>query len=475
MSFEVFRNILVLFFCVPTLVFGQSLDNDVIIELGATSFPIERPFTISVIISNSENRPAILFPDIPGFTKKGASASVTNSEVGGKAVTNQVIIQNYQARLPGRYRLPPFSIEVNGEAVKSEGALLIVQPSATSGPPPVAPPAIGEAFLTLNASKNVIYTGEGVALTLSFFVADNYPYVLNFTALDKQLQAITKKIRPANTWEENKNITELKPIPVFVKGKKFREYRLYQAVFFPLTNRALQLPGVPLWLERQPVIGPPSPQPQKISFTSRPVTVNVRSLPAHPLRGQVAVGSFRLKEGLERQQIKAGRSVRYTFGIEGEGNIATLSAPVTVSATADVDIFPPEQRQVVNHFGDRVVGRKTFTYFIVPHQNGTLALANRLQWIYFDPQSARYDTLRPELTVQVGGSGATAKLSSSMSLSAINGTAESSQLANGSLYAGIEALDSTEQPINGPALIRAVANVMIVVMLVGLVFVFFKK
>ncbi len=482
MFVAIFRKFLVLFFCVSFAALSQSVDNVVTIELGATTFPLERPFTISIIIPNSETRATVAFPDITGFTKKGVSTSVTPVDVGGKSVTNQIITQSYLARAPGRFRLFPFTINVGGETTRSEGATLVVQPPAgatASGsalPNKVGIVTAGSAFLSLRPSKSVVYSGEGVALTLSFFVADNYPYVLNFQALDKQLQVITKKIRPANSWEENLPINDLKPVSVVVGGKKFREYRLFQSVFFPLSNQSWQLPAVSLQLSQiRPVIGPPSSRPEPIVFTSKPITVAVRSLPPHPLRGRVPVGAFRLEEGVDRQQVVAGKSVRYTFSISGQGNVATLPAPAMLNESAELDVFPPEERHVVNHTNDEITGSKTFTYFMVPHQNGPVSLANRFQWVYFDSKTARYDTLRPQLTLQVGGSRPLA-VSNPATLSTTAGSEDTpNALGGNTLYAGIEAMDSTRQAISLSSLIRAVANVLIVSMLLGMIFVLFRK
>lgn len=362
--------------------------------------------------------------------------------------------------------------------------MLLVRPPAPSlspaNPTPntIAVAPTGAAFLSLRASKSSIYAGESVALTLSLFVADNYPYELNFTALDKQLQTILKKIRPANSWEENLNINELKPVPVVVGGKKFREYRFYQSVFFPLSNQPLRLPAVALQLTRpRPVIGPPLAQAEKVVFTSKSLVIMVTPLPAHPLRGRVPVGSFRLEEGLERQHVGAGQSIRYTFTIAGEGNIATLPAPATLNERADLDVFPPEERHALTHTGNQIMGHKSFTYFILPHQNGVVPLATCFQWIYFNPQMAQYDTLRPQQQLQVGGRGSTAASNRSAPAGIVAADEEGASVASvgNSLYAGIDTMDSTRQSISVSTLVRAVANVLIVIMLLGMVFVFFKR
>ena len=434
-------------------------------------------------VADSETRPVLTFPDIPNFTKKGILTNVVASDADDKSGGYQLITQSYQARTAGRFLLAAFTVTVNGDVLQSPGAVLTVRPSALlSGPinttlaENLSSPN-GAAFLALRASKSVVYAGEGVGLTLSFFVADNYPYELNFTALDRQLQAIVKKIRPANAWEENRLITELKPLSVLVGGRKFREIQLYQSVFYPLAARPLILPAVTLRLARpRPKIGPPSSEVETVAFSSKPLTVAVRALPPHPLRGRVAVGLFRLNEQLDRPRVGTGQSVRYRFTIEGEGNVATLPAPATSANIAAVDVFPPEEQHVINHGGNRVSGQKTFSYFVVPHQNGTISLADYFQWIYFDPQRARYDTLRSGLRVQVGrANAAIAKTSAPAAASPVSNETGPTPAMGRSLYAGIDALDSTHQPISIPVLIRAAANVLIVLMLFGMIFVFFKK
>ena len=503
MLIVILRNFFVLFYIGSVSAFGQQVVSKLVVELGPTTFPVEQPFTISITITDSDKRESITFPSITGFAKKGISTSTSVSDVNGKSITSQVVTQTYQALAPGRFRLPSFVIEANGESVRSEGATLLVRPTAKATasadeaepnvvsdlegylnnkhyikPADTTPKTIditptGAAFLALLSSKSTIYAGEGVALTLSLFVADNYPYALNFTALDKQLQTIIKKIRPANSWEENVSITELKPTTVLINRQKFREFRLYQSVFFPLSNQNLKLPPVSLQLARpQPKIGPPSPESELVTFTSKPLVIRVQALPAHPLRGRVPVGVFRLEEGLERQRVTAEQSVRYRFTITGEGNIATVPAPALLNETAELNVFPPEERHTITHAGSEVTGYKTFAYFMVPHQNGRISLANRFQWIYFDPQTERYDTLHPTLALQVGGKNA---LISEQAMAPGSTSGTDGTTNDASLYAGIDKVDSTQQPINLPALVRTIANVLILAMLVGMTYIVFTK
>ncbi len=503
MIIAIFRKLFVLFFLCFTPSFAQQTDNLIAIELGAANFPIERPYTISVNVRNSEDRPDIRFPDIPGFTKKGISTSVTSAEADGKVTVSQVIIQTYQAKAPGRYVLAPFTIGVGDNIARSEGAVLVVRPTAGGTVPgsiaitTVTPPPPGSAFLQLTSSKAQIYAGEGVALSLSFFIADNYPYALNFTALDRQIQQIANRIRPVNVWEENQNITELKPTPVRIGNRNFRQYRLYQAVFFPVAARPLSIPSVTLQLARPTAALPgpagaagpnsgilrsgssPAPAPGTptfVSFSSRPLTVAVRALPPHPGRGQIPVGQFRLDERLDRRRISAGQSARYVFQIIGEGNIATLPAPVTLSDSSSTDVFPPEEQQLINRDGTRITGRKSFYYFVVPHQNGIVSLANRFQWVYFDPQLARYDTLRPRLNLRVGGVADSTDIATVVeSAELITGSSKGTNLAARSIYAGLKTQDSQQQPLNPAELIRLLASSLIVLMLVGVVFIIVKK
>ena len=72
---------------------------------------------LSVTVVNSETRPVLAFPDIPGFTKRGISTNVIPADGNEKNNANQVITQHYQALTAGRF------VEHQLEALRVGGGL----------------------------------------------------------------------------------------------------------------------------------------------------------------------------------------------------------------------------------------------------------------------------------------------------------------------------------------------------------------
>ena len=500
MRLVVFVVFLALYFYELNTVIGQPTDNPLVIEYSNTDFLIERPFTISLTIPNSDTRPTITFPDIPGLIRQGIAYSTTRSETGGREVVSQIIVQSYLATRPGTIRIPPFALTAAGQSVRSPGVVLTVR-AVTSPIAAATATALVKAkndrqaaFLQTSVNQTSLYTGDGLRIRLSFFVAENYPFGIKFEQLETQVAAIVRQLRPVNAWEENDNIAELTPRPVVLNGRKYIEYRIYQATFFLLASRTgvgrlVNLSAVPLTVSRltnatptpaSPVSGStaadkatsPISKIETVTFVSQPVTVTVRPLPprktAVPGSGQLTVGTFRLADDVDRSRVAVGQSVRYEIRIEGRGNIAGIQPPQSPPSGPNLDVFPPQVQEQIGRTDEQVSGYKRFRYFLIPKQKGKLRLADRFFWVYFNPQLGRYDTLRPQTVLSVGGSADSPAISIVPS-DTLDGTGRSS------IYAGLEQTDSTATTVNWPVLIRAIANVLIILMILGTLFVFTRK
>ncbi|MBC7923687.1 MAG: BatD family protein [Ferruginibacter sp.] len=455
---------------------GSAFAQEKSVEMGKKVIPLNEVYTITLTIKNDNVRSYSGFPDIAGLSKRGIASSTSTNIVNNQVTTIHSVIQNYVARQQGFYRIKPFSLKVNGVTVPSEGGTVTVTP-----PRPVSSNAVDpfgsdlfeeffgdrskkefvdvreNAFFALTTDKTSVYVGEGFTASLAFYVADDNRADMNFYQVGSQLVDILKKIRPASCWEENFGIDEIQPLPVSVNGKEYTQYKIYQATYYPLNTKPVSFPPVGLKMVKYQVsrepgfFGPDRRQDFKV-FTTKPVTVQPRQLPPHPLRDQVAVGNFRLTESIEKRTSPTGESVGYDFRIAGEGNISGIHV-ADLPRSNVFDFYPPNIKQNISRRNGRVTGTKSFSYQILPKEPGEHPLGAYFNWVFFNPVRARYDTLVSNITLKVVGESLKNRDISSTNL--------------GPLYDSIDQQDNRLQSIHRFDWLRTGANVLILLMLVA--------
>ncbi|RPD50097.1 hypothetical protein DNI29_04680 [Hymenobacter sediminis] len=402
------------------------------IVLGKPAFPINEYYTISFRLSGAPLERYSNFPELEGFKKSGKSSTTTTRTVNGQSTTELTITQRYAAFAEGTFPLKPFSMTVNSLTIRSEGATLRVGPQATTPTPPPAPGAsplqgIGlldqlfgkpkpqeyvepqdQAFLAVVPDKAKVYVGQGLHVGLYFYLAPQDQAVLNFHNFAGQLPGIIRELRQRSVWEESFNEQEVLPENVTVGGKPFLRYRLWEAELYPLNTQPLVFPAVALQMVKYRVAKKPVPgldnrmEGYKIYYSGAR-TIPVEPLPPHPLRDQVPVGNYRVREAIDRTTFRTGQAFAYTFTVEGEGNLATLNLAVPPTPSDNLEIYGPEVEQALTREGGRVGGRKSFRFRLVARQPGPLALDTLFRMVVFNPVSRRYDTLRAELRPVVRG------------------------------------------------------------------------
>jgi hypothetical protein len=100
--------------------------------------------------------------------------------------------------------------------------------------------------------------------------------------------------------------------------------------------------------------------------------------------------------------LETGKSAAYVFNIFGEGNISAIEKP-NVSNDDSFEFYEPNVRQDINRENGRVSGTKSFNYFLIPKEPGQYNLGKYFQWVFFNPQKKKYDTLKSKLTIYVTG------------------------------------------------------------------------
>ena len=461
--------------------------------IGEKNITLEDPFIVTVIVKfvGDAQTPETVFPDLPNFTKRGFSKSTARSFVSGQPVSTCTITQNYAAKKEGNLKVPNFKVVVNGTDLKSESFVVKVgKPVNTNSDKKEANNLDNpnnknpdnpdkkedftdfiegtnpnseltnlntkeDAFLSLSSSKSNPYVGEGFTITFALYVADNNAAELGFEPNNgTQIAAIIKKIKPENCWEESFGLVEIQQNQVVIKGKKYMQYKIYEATFYALNNRPIIFPSVDFRLQKFTTEKDGQKKSSFVSFRTNPFRVIAKELPPHLLKNEVSVGQFSWKESLDKYKVSTGKSVSYRLQISGDGYNIKLPQ---IKNDSIFDFFPPKIIGNANPQNGKIITTKSLTFQIIPKRAGNFALDKYFQWIYFNTNTEKYDTLKSKIIL--GITGQTIQ------------TADT-PTAGRTVYEGLENEDSSIEQNDFAKILKDEANILIIIMLVGMIYVF---
>ena len=405
------------------LLFITSLSNSysqqVAVTLGNTTITENEFFTITLTVNNGKLNTYSNFPDIKGFIKY---TTISNASATSNKIEKPLIItQQYAPLKVGKFKVNDFSMNINGVIIPVKGSNIVVNESVKSSIAkntdeineakgvkqfklPEELIAAKEPFLILCSTKNTVYVGEGFDVTLLFCIPEGNKTTIKFNDLGTQLTEIVKKVKPENCTQETVTLDSIQQGILVQGGKKISYYKLYETFFFPINNKKIELTSLSLTmlLNKKPNNKEEDNKPSFITYSSKPLLIEVKNLPPHPWRDLVAVGNYNLIESISTQKLKTGKSFNYIFTISGEGNINQLAKPMW-STTFNFEIFEPEIDRVVQNKDDMMTGSCVFNYFIIPHEPGVFGMKDYFKYIYFNTEKKRYDTLSSKLVLQVYG------------------------------------------------------------------------
>ena len=462
--------------------FGFSQEFSV--KIGKNEIGLNEYFTVTIQVENDRLKQYSEFPQIEGFIMRGTSSSTTTNYVNGRMSSTQSLTQNYQATEQGSFKLPPFTIIINGQEVKSDGTTITVGEAVerqtrrnafsrdpfedifgSRNEPEEFVDVKADAFVALSIDKEEVYVGEGFTATLAFYVSEANRAEMRFYDLANQITEIVKVVKPSNCWEENFSIDQIVGDPITIGGRSYTRYKIYQTAYYPLTAQDIEFPSVGLKMIKYRVAKNPSffgrnRQEDYETFYSKQKSIKVKELPPHPLKDVVSVGNYKLKESLSSDQIATGQSFNYEFNVLGEGNISAVEAPEP-PADDTFDFYAPNVKQSVNRAEGKVRGTKSFDFYGIPNEPGTYNLSDYFSWVYFNPAKDAYDTLKSELILNVSGE------------SRKNLAIASNDL--GDFYDKIHDSDNTLTSLKGEKWINIVVNIFIAITLAFTTYLLFKK
>jgi hypothetical protein len=385
------------------------------ITLGKSTIALNEEFTITLNFPKDKKKQfqsfiPQLFPSINDMIK------TRTTYIKDETTKEFKIIQYYKPRQEGVAILNPFTLMLAEKPVQSNGTKIRIKaqdPEIKSIPEPddkdlEFKKLKEEMFLKVTVNKSSVYWNEGVNVSIAFYNSFSNPVELTLIDLNKQLTEIRKKIRPLNCWiedlESKENITL---DTISIDNKKYNRWMIYAGEFYPLDTAPIFIPPLDFKIIKYNIAKSKESTTffrkyEEVKYSTPAYRLPVKSLPPHPHKDQVSVGFFKLGETISASNLITGKSFNYNFILTGEGNISAIVNP-GIKDNEVFEFYSPEVSQEIIRKNNGVIGAKVFKYFILPKEPGQYPLKNYIYWIYFNPYSAKYDTLFSSLTLTVKG------------------------------------------------------------------------
>lgn len=399
------------------LSYGRAEAEDVTITVDApTVVEAGDQFRVRFTVSNQDVS-SFSAPDFKGFEVIYGPATSRQSSfqfINGKSTRSSSITYTYVlvASKPGTYTLGAASAQVGGSTVHSRtmrirverigsGASNQMQSSASSrrsvgGSQQSGSESVSsnQLFMTATASRTTVYEQEAILLTYKLYTS------VNLTQLDGKLPTL-----------DGFQIQEI-PLPHNKEfhleqyhGRTYHAVTWTQYVLFPQKSGQLTIPSVTFeGAVVQPnrtldpidmfFNGTSGMVETKRRISTPSVTIHVKPLPTSPAGFSGAVGHFELSSSLSPQQVNTGDAITLKIHVKGVGNMKLINTP-EVSFPKDFETYDPKVNDRFSLTSSGLSGERTFEYLAVPRHAGKYSLS-AVPFIYFDPTSGSYKTLRTE-------------------------------------------------------------------------------
>ena len=187
---------------------------------------------------------------------------------------------------------------------------------------------------------------------------------------------------------------------VEIDGERFARVPVLRRAIFPLRAGPIELGAAKVQLTvRMPAssFGSMFAQTEHLRRDSNAVTLIARALPAGaPANFDNAVGDLRATVELDPPAVEVGDAATFSVTLSGRGHLQGLPAP-SWPELAGVRTFPPQQESSEHLAGNRVHGRRTWRYVLVPETVGSFVLP-AIHFPYFDPDRGEFLTASSEIT-----------------------------------------------------------------------------
>ena len=380
---------------------------EVSLATSRTEVGVGEQFTLTLEVTHNGmgNLDEPTLPPLEHVRRVNSYSSRNFSYVNGRATSSLVVQIVMVADEEGTYTLGPVAVEKGSDRATSGTVEVKVTPARSSASARPSAPGTGsvstedseagdDLLVFARVDNDVPYVNEQVTYSFTFLRRVRLIDTPRYTAPDA-----------TGMWIEELDATG--PSEVVHRGRRYHSDRIRTALFptapgeFVLGEAYLNATVEDRSRNRRrdpfDIFGSDRfglfRSGREIVLRTEPIPLRVRPLPTEgkPADFSGAVGRFELSGTVDRRELKAGDPVTLRLVLEGEGNVKVIPAP-SLDRLADFKVYESEAAESTWVAGDRIAGRKTWEFVLVPTTGGEVEIPP-VRIPVFDPGREEYVVL----------------------------------------------------------------------------------
>ncbi|HBE76280.1 MAG TPA: hypothetical protein DDW65_00625 [Firmicutes bacterium] len=246
------------------------------------------------------------------------------------------------------------------------------------------PQVQGPLYLECSLSKNRLYLGERVPITITLYVSE-----LVVTNVDEPVLTQTDFVLDKTSSPSQDKLR--------INGRPYQVIKFHY-LLSPLQTGSFRLGPISqtLYLAASGVN-----RRHTVDVSTSPILVKVYDVPSkgRPEHFSGGVGNFQLTVSATPRQVKLGEPVTIRMDLSGSGNLAEVSAPI-LKKTSGVKVYSALKKSDLST-NNGSWNKTTFEQIIIPVDKN-LRQIGPFSFAYFDPNTGKYQQIEvPALSISV--------------------------------------------------------------------------
>jgi len=361
----------------------------------------EENFNVTIEVSgNTTKLPNVDIGHFNNFDIIARSSSQNYSFINGKIFVSKRLIYTLVAKKKGDFTIGPFLIKYKNKEIKSNKIDISVKKgvvhkgkkqSHISNIPSfdnfkIAPSQSNRrkqytVEFVADVNKKNVYKGEEIIIT--YRVVRNISFSSNPNLDFPEFKGF---------WREELN--EKEPYYITKNGERYLVNELQFALYPNKTGEIKIEQGKLSGYINTFFIDPFSGGNNQIVRKTKPITINVKSLPLQPDECFTGgIGNFTISDSLLTGKIKVGEPVIREITIKGKGNLTVMQKPFT-EYPPSFRVFDSKVEQNINRTGN-ISGSIVFKEMFIPQKRGKYIIQG-IKFIYFNPSTCKYKEIKTD-------------------------------------------------------------------------------